>query len=291
MPDWTLNLHPAVREEAEALVAAGTLPLHDYAHALNSSQAFAVNLFLPLRIGHRGRFADFLSSELGRRVSVTGVDLEFYGSGDILAEIPRSTPSEGDMLTAADVAVHLTDSEGNAGLLLVEVKLSENGFTPCGGAASRGNRDPAPCWSASLFFEEPDRCYLRRPKHAARDRRYWRIFTSAHGDLRTAFPGVALDGPCPFLGDWQQPMRNHALCLGAVQAGLADFWALALVHHDANPDVASPWDAYATAAADRARIHRWPASSLLDAIDAALPAADPPLGPWLRERYLLQDGP
>lgn len=291
LPDWTLNLHPAIRAEAEALVDAGALPLHDYAHALNSSQAFAMNLFLPLRIGRREALADFLGDALGRAVRVDGVELEFYGSGDILAEISGSTPSDGDMLTAADVAVHLTDADGNTGLLLVEVKLSENGFTPCGGVTSRGNRDHAPCHSAALFFQEPDRCYLRRPWRATRDRRYWRIFTRAHGDLRAAFPGAALDAPCPFVGDWQQPMRNHALCLGAVQEGLADFWALALVHHDGNPDVPAPWDAYAAASADGDHIHRWHASTLLDAIDAALPRADPRLGDWLRDRDFLEESP
>lgn len=285
--EWIENLHPALHRQAGALVASGALPLHGSARALNSSQAFAMNLALPLRLGDPTPLGTFLSSRLGREVSPTAVDLEYFGSGDLLGETRGALPLPDEKFTAADIAIHLVDPHGRIGLLLIEVKLSEGGFTPCGGAKSAANSDLGPCRSAATLFQDPGRCYLRRPKRALRDRRYWSLFTEAHGDLQSAFPGVDPNGSCPFLGDGQQPMRNHALALAAVQGGLADFWALALVHHDHNPDVPPPWDAYAAATSDREQIHRWPASSLLEVIEASLPGADPPIGPWLRERYLL----
>lgn len=291
LPRWQDGLHPAMVSEAEPLVDQGDLPLHDYAQALNSSQAFALNLFLPLRVGETGPFAHFISGHLGRPVSVTGIDFEYYGSGDLLAETPTSTPGPNDKFTQADVAVHLRDTDGRVGLLLIEVKLTEGGFTSCGGARSRGNRDHAPCEDASIFLAEPSRCYLRRPYRAPRDRRYWEIFTLAHGGLREAFPGTPEPGPCPFVGDWQQPMRNHALALAATQAGVADFWAMALVHHDDNPDVVGPWDDYMAATADTGHLHRWPASTLLPAIAQTLTPATPPFEAWLRDRYSLSVAP
>jgi hypothetical protein len=284
---WQDNLHPAIVDEATRLVDAAAFRLHDHAHALSSSQAFAMNLFLPLRVGNTAALARFLSDELGRSVTVEGVEQEYYGSGDLLAEIPGSTPTVEDKLTCADVAVHLQDDTGARGLLLVEVKLAEEGFTPCGGAVSAGNRDHGPCEDRTVLWAEPHRCYLRRPYRAQRDRRYWSLFAAEHGTLERAFPGADAEGACPFVGDWQQPMRNHALALAATRAGLADFWALALVHHDDNPDVAGPWDAYAAACASSARIRRWPASRLLPAIDAALPDTVPSPGRWLAERYFL----
>jgi hypothetical protein len=291
LPRWQDGLHPQVIAEAERLVEEGTLPLHDYARALNSSQAFALNLFLPFRVGRTDGLTAFLSERLGRQVTVTGVEFEYFGSGDLLAEIGGARPGPEDRLTQADVAVHLRDADGCPGLLLVEVKLTEGGFTTCGGARSRGNRDPGPCNDAATFFEAPSRCYLRRPYRASRDRRYWEIFARSHGSLRGAFPGADASGPCPFRGDWQQPMRNHALAVAAVDAGLARFWALALVHHDDNPDVVGPWDAYAAAAVDRDHLHRWPATQLLTALADALPFTDPPVAPWLRARYLLPEAP
>ncbi len=284
---WQDGLHPAVIAEAEDLVKEGALPLHDYARALNSSQVFALNLFLPLRVGDSLPFAAFISRRIGRPVTITGVDFEYYGSGDLLAEIPSAVPGPDDRFTQADAALHLADAEGRVGLLLIEVKLTEGGFTPCGGARSRGNRDRAPCEDEGVFFAEPARCYLRRTYRAQRDRRYWEIFAGAHGGLREAFPETPEPGPCPFARDWQQPMRNHALALAAIQAGIADFWALALVHHDDNPDVVGPWESYGRATIDQPHIHRWPASSLLEFIGASLPTSVPALRPWLRERYFL----
>jgi len=284
-PDWRSSLHPALLPTAEARVSSGALPLHDYAHALNSSQAFAMNLFLPLAGGDPGAFAGFLGAELGVMLELESVDLEFFGSGDLLAEIPRAEPGPNDKLTAADVAIHLRDTDDRRGVLLVEVKLTESGFTPCGGIQSRGNRDRQPCLDAGLFFREPDRCYLRRPYRAVRDRRYWQIFEMAHGSVGDAFPRRPSAGGCPFAGDWQQPMRNHALALAMEQAGLVDFWHLALVHHDANPFVPGPWDEYREAVADRQFLHRWPASTLLPALGAAAGVAD--YEAWMRARYVL----
>lgn len=284
---WVENLHPSIRAEAQGLVDRGRLPLHDHAHALNSSQAFAMNLFMPLRIGSTSALQAFLTAALDRAVTVSGVELEYFGSGDLLAEIPGPKPGPQDRLTYADVAVHLRDDADQRGLLLIEVKLSESGFTQCGGANSRGNRDRAPCLDAGVFFAQPDRCYLRRPYRATRDRRYWEVFARDQPDLRAAFPGADTNGPCPFVADWQQPMRNHALALASEQAGLVDFWALALVHHDDNPDVIPGWDSYTNAVASSSSIFRWPASALIPAIGASCPDAQPPLDRWLSERYLL----
>jgi hypothetical protein len=82
-------------------------------------------------------------------------------------------------------------------------------------------------------------------------------------------------------------MRNHALALAACQAGDADFWALALLHHDGNPDVTGPWDSYRAANADKDHIYRWPASVFLPALEATFPEIDPGIGQWMEQRYQL----
>jgi hypothetical protein len=290
---WLDNIHPALHPEALAVEAAGEAPLHPAVGALNSSQAFALNLGLPFAEGRREALDAFISSQLGRDVQVEGVSFEYYGTGDYLAELagPRPVvtddPKKREHWTQVDIVFHLTAASGLSGLLLVEVKLTEGGFTQCGGRASPRNRDRTPCESAEAFLNDPGRCYLKRPRHASRDRRYWTIFPRAHGTLRAAFPGSDLSGPCPFAGHWQQPMRNHALALAACQAGDADFWGLALLHHDGNPDVVGPWDSYRAASADKEHIYRWPASTFLPALDATFPLIDPGIGQWLEQRYQL----
>jgi hypothetical protein len=75
-------------------------------------------------------------------------------------------------------------------------------------------------------------------------------------------------------------MRNHALLLGLQQAGVTDFGAFALVHHDANPDVVPLWNRYADSVADGSVLFRIAASEIARAVPA-------PVGSWLEERYLL----
>ena len=116
------------------------------------------------------------------------------------------------------MAIHVEDDRGRTGVVLVEVKLSEGGYTHCNGATSDANMRKDVCADASKFFDEPRACYLRWPRHARRDRRYWDIFEAAFGSVRAAVPGFAGER-CPFEGNHQQLMRNHALALGLTQAG------------------------------------------------------------------------
>ena len=268
-PSWEHNLHRELHEQVRDLVGKG-LRLHDYICALNSSQAFAMELLLPFRVGSTQGLEAFLSERLGRSVEVLEVELEFIGHGDALAETHGRLPEPDEPITAADAALHLRDAEGRRGLLLVEVKLSEDGYTRCPGPESRANRDRSACESQA-FLDEPHRCYLKRPWRASRDRRYRAIFETEHGTLRAAFPGAPPQGRCSFYGDPQQLMRNHALALAWCQEGRAEWWALALVHHDDNPDVLDGWIDYMTITNDLGNFHRWPASDLLHAVDHALP--------------------
>jgi hypothetical protein len=276
-PDWRDGLHPSVRDAATRVVDEDRVRLHEFAAALHSSMVFAFNLFLPFRVGDASPLGRLLSGVLGRPVDVEGVTFEYAGPPDVLAEIAGDVPTEDERFTATDVGVRVVDWNGLRGLFNTEVKLAEGGFTPCYGATSRGNRRTDVCAAAARFLEDPGACYLRRPLRASRARRYWEIFTAAHGSVRAAFPGLDEAGACPFRFDAQQIMRNHALALGVVQAGFFDFAALCLVYHDDNPDVVPLWDAYAASTVDRSMFHRLPASAVAAASDPA----------WLRARYFL----
>jgi hypothetical protein len=270
-PDWRDGLHPPSRSRAEE-VAAG-IQLHGSVAARNSSMVFAFNLLLPFT-GPDLRLPAPLSG-----VAWESVELEWTPPGDLLAEIDGDVPRDDERATAID-GVLRGRRDGRRVVALVEVKLSEGGFTPCGGCESRGNRDRAPCRDAGLFLASPERCYLTRPLRKRRDRRYWSIFSAAHGDLARAFPGVS-GGGCPFEGDAQQLMRQHALALAIEQEGIADETWLVVLHHDRNPDIAGHVDAYRSLVAEPDRIVCLPASSLL--------AAEPVEGwaDWMRARYLL----
>ena len=190
-----------------------------------------------------------------------------------------------DLVAEGGIRLHVEDDNGRTGLVLVEVKLSEGGFTHCNGTRSVANKRKDVCASAATFFDDPRACYLRRTRHARRDRRYWDIFDAAFGSVRAAVPGFTGER-CPFEGDHQQLMRNHALALGLIQAGEVAFAAFGLVHHPDNHHVVEPWEHYRSLVADASPLFRIPATELINAAaDQSAPWSD--WACYMRERYML----
>ena len=283
--DWREGIHGWVRQRTVDLVDEGNIRLHDHIAAVNSSMAFGFNLFMPFRVHGASALEGPLAHALGFSIRVVGIEFEFQGPTDVLAECAGPRPADDEKFTASDVAIHVEDDDGWAGLVLVEVKLSEGGFTPCNGALSAANTRKDVCASAETFFDDPRACYLRRTRHALRDRRYWDIFDAAFESVRGAVPAFTGER-CPFEDDHQQLMRNHALALGLVQAGEADFAAFGLVHHRDNHHVVGPWEHYRSLVADASPLFRIPADELIDAAaDQAVPWPD--WVSYMRERYML----
>ena len=283
--DWREGIYGRVRQRTADLVEESGIRLHDHIAAVNSSMAFGFNLFMPFR----GHGASALERPLGRAlgfpIRVLDIEFEFHGPTDVLAECAGQQPASDEKFTVSDVAVHVEDDDGRAGLILIEVKLSEDGFTPCNGARSAANTRKDVCASAATFFAAPRTCYLRRTRHSRRDRRYWDILDTGFGSVRAAVPGFKGER-CPFEGNYQQLMRNHALALGLIQAGAVDFAAFGLVHHPYNRHVVEPWEHYRSIVADASPLFRIPADELID--DAAdQGAAWSDWACYMRERYML----
>ena len=283
--DWRDGIHGWVRQQTAELAERDRIRLHSHIAAVNSSMAFGFNLFMPFREYGASPLEELLGRSLGFSLRVVDIAFEFHGPTAVLAECAGPQATDEEKFTASDVAVRVRDDSGRAGLVLIEVKLSEGGFTPCNGARSDGNRRKDVCASAATFFQEPRACYLRRPCHARRDRRYWDIFNAAFGSVRSAVPGFTGEH-CPFKGNHQQLMRNHALALGLVQAGEVAFTAFGLVHHPDNHHVVEPWEEYRSIVADASPLFRIPADDLIDvAAGQGAPWSD--WACYMRERYML----
>ncbi len=270
---WLDGVHPDLRDAA--LQAAQGVRLHDLVRARNSSMVFAFNLLLPFQRHPLDLGAPFDGVDWRR------VRLEWTPPGPLLGEIRGEVPGPREKATAIDALLEGERPGGERVAVLVEVKLSEGGFTGCGGQASPRNVRRFGCDDALAMLAAPEGCYLTQPAHQRRPRRYWAIFAAAHGSLAEAFPGVG-DGPCPFRGHGQQLMRQHALALAMEQEGLVDEAWVVVVHHDHNPDVPEHFDAYRGVVASPERLLRWPASRLLRARPPAWQA-------WMRDRYLLEE--
>ena len=281
---WLDGVYPDFRPCVDAAVADDDVKLHDHANAVISSMVFGFNLFLPFRCIDMRPLGRLLSAILGFDLVIGRLTLEYYGSLSVLGELPGEAPEHDAHFTASDIGIEVTREDGRKGLILIEVKLTEPGFTHCGGRDSSYNTRRDVCDSAVLFFDDPNNCYLTQPKGSTH-RRYWEIFSAASEGVRQAFPNN-VDESCPFAGDRQQIMRNHALALGSVQNGHFDFCHFGLVHHDDNPSVVPIWEDYCSIMQDASMLFRIPASRVIAWVqdDGEL------WGRWatdMRKRYLL----
>ena len=205
----------------------------------------------------------------------------------LLGELVGERPINDEPATAVDVVLwsHLPD--GQRAAVLLEVKLSEDGFTNCNGRTSRSNRRKDVCGSAQLFFDDPAACYLQRPRRKQRDRRYWEIFATSHGSVRDAFPGARSEGPCPFAFDAQQPMRNLAIARGMEQdenSVVARAW-FALCCHDENAEISEHWDNWRALLPDPAMA---PVLVASDIVRAGAAQGHGDWAAWMRDRYMLE---
>ena len=240
---WTDGIYPEYRQIAEEVVSADSVKLHRYAAHLRSSQIFAFNIFLPFRQGNRARLSERISEAIGTGITIDEVSFEWVPPGALLGEIDGDRPVGNEPASAVDVVLWGRLQDERRAAVLLEVKLSEPDFTHCGGRNSPGNDKRHVCASAARFFENPNECYLRRPRRRQRDRRYWEIFTLGHGSVLAAFPGADTEGQCPFAYSMQQPMRNLAIARGLEQDQDIDVekaW-FGLCSHDENSNVAEHW--------------------------------------------------
>ena len=286
--EWTDGIYPAYRKLAAKVAVADSVELHEEAAHVRSSQAFAFNLFLPFCEGTRARLSEVVSEVIGVKLRIDRVQFEWIPPGALLGELAGERPVDGETATAVDVVLWSRLHDDRRAVVLVEVKLSEGGFTQCYGRKSRGNRRKDVCQSARLFFDNPRACYLRRPWRKQRDRRYWEIFAASHGSVRDAFPGTDMDGACPFALDAQQPMRNLAIARSLEQEGaVAKAWFV-LCAHDHNPDVTAHWQAWREMLPDPVMAPSLPATKVIRVGEAE---GFEDWAKWMYDRYKLAPAP
>ena len=171
----------------------------------DSSQAFGVNLFAPLKLD-----PDLANAVLSRLAP------NEVGPGDVVAvefevcfpEI-ASRLNENGIATQVDV-VFTVQKEAMARKLLVEVKLAEEHFGGCKGWFDPNNpptRNPDRNLCRNVMEAPESNCYM-----ATRfSRTYWEHLKSS---LK-----VSPEEPCPFRGSLYQLMRNYltAKLLGSAQ--------------------------------------------------------------------------
>ena len=282
--DWIEGIQQDHRRLALKAVKADSVSLHDYATHIRSSQVFAFNLFLPFLEARREELSRKVSALVDDELTIDRVAFEWIPPGHLLCEIDGERPGQDEPSTAVDVILWGWRQNGRRAAVLVEVKLTEAGFTHCNGRTSRGNRRTDVCQSAQLFLDNPQNCYLTRPVRKERDRRYWSIFAQSRGSLRNTFPNADLTWECPFAYDMYQPMRNFAIACGLEQEDLVERAWFVLCAHDANPDVTRHWQAWQNLVGDPALAPFLPASEMIGVGESS---GLTEWGNYMRDRYRL----
>jgi hypothetical protein len=229
-PEWVLR----IEKKQENLFDPNWLRLidrheHRWFRALNSSQAFAVNLFGPLASDRAlartvfDRLVPHCSIELNDEVQV---DFEYtpHDGPTWLGEKSSRQP------TQVDVAFEVRRNSAPIGFLLIEVKLSE-AFGTCRGFKDqkKTHRDSSPCLDARSVLANPEaNCWMVSEEK----RRYWEIMKSTEPTL--TFESPAPQAACPFRHGLYQLMRNKVLAEALLKQGGAKWAYFGVCAHPRN---------------------------------------------------------
>lgn len=204
--------------------------LHQFFHHVASSQAAAINLFMPLLLNPKANEVlrnlkkDF--SLLNTNDLFHGFRFEYWdGKGDEKGLLGDHTPIAG---TDADVAISYFNKNNEPCLWLIEHKLTEREFTECGAYKSRG-RDRAKhlCSSSpSEILSNKSLCYY----HDIKKYNYWDL-TKKH---QTFFANLAHEHSCPFRSGLNQLWRNQLLSLALEDTGIYRYVYFSIIHHVGN---------------------------------------------------------
>ena len=173
-----------------------------------SSQAMCFNLFVPFK---RDRL---LASELLRHFvpgldSVDDVRLEYTPDDLIFGD------QSGIGGVDCDVLVRYTTEKGAKGLVVIETKYAETGFSGCG---FRKPRQKDPCPISTVVDDDHSNCrYCYKKKYS-----YWKV-----GEKSGLYQRDKLhSGPCPFGGSLWQLWTNLSLAYALAtqrQSGYSEF--------------------------------------------------------------------
>ncbi|MFV2044650.1 MAG: hypothetical protein ACC700_15625 [Anaerolineales bacterium] len=223
--DWLRGLFLPIQEPLRQYIAEERIQPHSHKHNLLSSWMLCANLYFPFRGNKDGLrlLTGFLASKLGiGKWDVEGLELEYSAEapldpGTLLGE---TGGRRGASQTSPDIAFLLTRASEVKGLILVECKYVESGFSICSGYSQsktirkdRRNPDRDRCNHAGLVIDSPHTyCHL-----VSWDRKYWEHIAETadkdkFGELNY----------CPARSNGYQLLREYAYAQGIANSGEYD---------------------------------------------------------------------
>ena len=249
---------------------------HPFIGHMASSQAACVNLFLPLL--KDPNIAAMILSKVKTDIKKiatdfldTGFRIEFWDEPDNLLNDHNKASG-----TDSDIAIAYYDQQDNLNLWLIEHKLAEKEFTPCGGFKSKGRTPLHKCEPASAIIENPDRCYY----HSGCNYRYWDITLGDASPFNTN--RIREYKKCPFKGGINQLWRNQLLATG-LESSTSPKWPykkvyFSVVYHPRNNSLKPSISEYQKLIGFSDRFFAFSSDKL---INQAKETKEPELSKWL----------
>lgn len=285
------HVYPGIVETLAQHRQRNPFRLHLHFFHMASSQAAAINLFLPLLIHPQAETVfrrtkpDFAS--LATDCLDGGFCIEFWGE---VGQLGMSSPGNAEPLadksitagTDADIAIAYRNHDGELCLWLIEHKLTEKEFTECGGFKSRGRQARHDCTrNFADLVDEPAACYY----HDVRKFRYWKI-TERN---RAFFVQADAHRECPFQGGMNQLWRNQLLGL-AIEQDLAQPFrqvSFSVVKHADNKALDGTLNRYRALVGNNPKFSVLSSHQFADAAEALGDAELNAWATWYRGLYLV----
>lgn len=294
LPSKMLSELPVIyRPVAEELRRHQTLNrfrIHTHFNHMASSQAATVNLFLPLLkhpLGGRVLAAvkpDFATLAIDQLDH--GYCLEYWG-GNFQDGVADSGPL-GDKSalagTDSDIAIAYRNHSDELCLWLIEHKLTESEFTPCGGFKSKDRKNHPSCdctRTVAEIVEDKNACF----HHLVRARKYWTLternveFFGNHGKHKE----------CPFRGGMNQLWRNQLLALSIEQDERTPFshGSFSVARHPANIHLNDSLDGFKDLVNHNPKFSVFTSADVLSAAETLRDEKLDEWAKWYRALYML----
>jgi hypothetical protein len=272
-------LYPAVKGALERHLRTYPFRIHKFFNHMASSQAANLNLFLPLLLHpDAGAILGAVNPDVAR-LAVSRLDrgyrVEFWD--EPFGNLGDKSPVSG---TDSDIAIAYYNHRDELCLWLIEHKLTEKEFTPCGGYRSPGRQPRHDCSRPFAdILADPHLCYY----HDVKGFNYWPL-TATH---RYFFPHHDRYARCPFQGGLNQLWRNQLLALSIEHDPQQPYRhvSFSVVKHPGNTALEPSLAAYQELIAHHPKFSVLTSSDFLAAAAARQDAALDRWIAWYRELY------
>jgi hypothetical protein len=198
-------LYPEIRDALLKHNNKYPFRIHKYFNHMASSQAANINLFLPTLLHPN---ADQVLSKMKSDFKNLAVDKLYKGFRIEFWDDPYNNLKDKNDVsgTDTDISIAYYNNQNELCLWLIEHKLSEREFTPCGGYKSKGRKSLHDCnKSFTEILADKEVCYY----NSTRNYRYWNITE----ENKVFFVNHHIYSDCPFKGGMNQLWRNQLLGL------------------------------------------------------------------------------